>query len=345
MRTVRKFNVKKWLNVLFFLLVFGLTIWSVFRGEDLGMIFDSIGDANPAYLIPAVACVVLFILGESVILHRLFRKMGQRVKMKRCCLYSFIGFFYSAVTPSASGGQPMQVIEMRRDGISAAVSTVVLAVVTILYKLVLVVIGLAILLLGPDKSMHSLDSVMPRVWLAVGLNVTCVALLLLLVFHPGVIRLLLRGALNVGMRLHIIHNREKWEHKTERSIEQYQSSAEFFRQHPVIVLDMFVVTLIQRTVLFFVTYLVYKALGLSGETAVVITMMQAMIAVTVDMLPTPGGMGISENLFLTVFLPVFGEAMVTPGMVLSRGIAYYTQLLLSGCVTAFGAIRKRNRES
>ena len=44
-------------------------------------------------------------------------------------------------------------------------------------------------------------------------------------------------------------------------------------------------------------------------------------------------------------LPVFGEAMVTPGMVLSRGIAYYTQLLLSGCVTAFGAIRKRNRES
>ena len=69
-----------------------------------------------------------------------------------------------------------------------------------------------------------------------------------------------------------------------------------------------------------------------------------MISVAVDMLPLPGGMGISENLFLRMFLPVFGAELVLPGMVVSRGISYYTQLLLSAVMTVASSfiIRKKD---
>ena len=53
------------------------------------------------------------------------------------------------------------------------------------------------------------------------------------------------------------------------------------------------------------------------------------------MLPLPGGMGISEKLFLTVFVPVFGAGLLLPGMVLSRGLSYYTELLLSALLTLY----------
>lgn len=59
--------------------------------------------------------------------------------------------------------------------------------------------------------------------------------------------------------------------------------------------------------------------------------LQAVIAVSVDMLPLPGGMGISETLFLIIFAPVFGELLL-PGMVLSRGLGYYSELLISRCL-------------
>ena len=52
----------------------------------------------------------------------------------------------------------------------------------------------------------------------------------------------------------------------------------------------------------------------------VITGLQAMISVVVDMLPVPGGMGASENLFMQIFLPIFGPALVLPGMLISRGV-------------------------
>ena len=57
-----------------------------------------------------------------------------------------------------------------------------------------------------------------------------------------------------------------------------------------------------------------------------------MISVSVDMLPLPGGMGISETLYMVMFVPVFGEVLL-PSMLLSRGIAYYGQLLLSAVMT------------
>ena len=63
-------------------------------------------------------------------------------------------------------------------------------------------------------------------------------------------------------------------------------------------------------------------------------LLQAAISVSVDMLPLPGGMGISERLFLQIFAPLFGSTTLTlSGMLLSRGISYYMLVILSGIIT------------
>ncbi len=63
------------------------------------------------------------------------------------------------------------------------------------------------------------------------------------------------------------------------------------------------------------------------------------------MLPLPGGMGVSEALFAKAFGTVFG-GLVLPGMVLSRGIGHYFQLILCGCVTmlALALTNRKKRE-
>lgn len=50
-------------------------------------------------------------------------------------------------------------------------------------------------------------------------------------------------------------------------------------------------------------------------------------------LPLPGGMGISEKLFMEMFLPIFGSTLLLPGMILSRGLGYYTELIISAIFT------------
>ena len=122
-------------NTIFLILIFSITVYMVFKGEDLGEIIHTVRQADPVYLLVSVVCVVLFILGESVIIFYMMRTLGAKVKMGHCALYSFVGFFFSCITPSASGGQPMQIYFMKKDKLPIPVTTLVLMIVTITYCL------------------------------------------------------------------------------------------------------------------------------------------------------------------------------------------------------------------
>ena len=57
-----------------------------------------------------------------------------------------LDFFYSGITPSATGGQPVQLYYMNKDGNKGSDSTIVLMTVAVIYKIVLVVLGVGMLL-------------------------------------------------------------------------------------------------------------------------------------------------------------------------------------------------------
>lgn len=322
----------------FFVLVFALTVWSVLRGQDPQLMMACLKGFRGVYLIPAVACMLVFVLGESVIICYLFRVLGYRVPFSHCAFYSFIGFFYSAITPSASGGQPMQVWAMCKDRIPAAVSTIVLAIVTITYKFVLVVLGVVVLAVRPAAVMVFLEPVMFWVWLGIVLNVVFIVALFLAVFSPRFIRRLVGGCLRFLHKVRILKNPEKWDQWLDDFVGQYTGTADFFRTHKRTVAKVFLLTVVQRWALFAITWLTYVGLGLGTGNFGLITTLQGMVSVAVDMLPLPGGMGASENLFLPIFAGIFGSTHVFAGLVVSRGISYYVQVILCGGMTAVATV-------
>lgn len=324
---------KNILNVGFLIAVFCCTMWAVFRGEDLSLIFSYIKTAKIGYLLWGVVCVVTFIWGESIIICYLLRTLGHEVHPGRCYLYSFIGFFFSCITPSASGGQPAQIYYMKKGKIPVPESTLILMIVTITYKMVLVVMGAAVLIFRPERIMRYLEPVMPWMYLGVALNVFCVAAMMILAFHPKLASFFVVKGLGILERLHILKKKTERLEKLKHSMDQYHTAAEFYRGHKMVVVNAFLITVCQRMILFFVTFLVYRAFGLKGEGLVNIVILQGMISVAVDMLPLPGGMGISESLFLSIFVPIFGQNLLLPAMILTRGISYYSQLLISAVMT------------
>lgn len=330
---MQKKTLKKLLNGIFLAVVFALTLWSVFYDEDFSRIVSYLKAADDRFIIPAVACVLLFIAGEAVVIFYLLKILGHNVALSHCCLYSFIGFFYSCITPSASGGQPMQMIAMRKDKIPVAVSSVVLAIVTITYKLVLIIAGAFVLICRPESLMVYLEGTEPLMYLGMFLNVTLVAFLLLIIFCPNIVRVAAEKIFGLLHRIRSFKNPEKRRQKLENMIGQYEGTADFFKSHLLVMVNVLLITFVQRFLLFLVTWFVYVAFSLSGHSLPVVVSLQAMISVGTDMLPLPGGMGASENLFLVIFEPIFGGSLVLAGMVLSRGISYYTQLLISAIMT------------
>lgn len=325
---------KNFWNVIFLFSVFGLTVYGVFKGKDITTMLKIMKQVNLFWICIGVICVIFFIWGESIIIYYLMNVLSIPLRKWTCFLFSSVGFFFSCITPSASGGQPMQIYYMRKKKIPIPVSTLVLMIVTITYKMVLVVIGFGMILFRQKWIQMYLMKILPVFYLGIVLNVICVTFLLLLVFYPRIVKIFMKKGWYFLEKIHILKYKEERFLNFERSMDLYRDTAVFLKEHFKVIVYVFALTCVQRIALFFTTYFVYRAFGLAGTSMLDIVFLQAAISISVDMLPLPGGMGISETLFLTIFAPVFGSHFLLSGLVLSRGLAYYGQLFFSAGMTA-----------
>ena len=61
--------------------------------------------------------------------------------------------------------------------------------------------------------------------------------------------------------------------------------------------------------------------------------MQAIVMLSVTILPLPGSIGAAEGMFLLVFAEVFPAHLLYPAMLLTRGINFYFSMIFAGTIT------------
>ena len=214
---------------MFFITVTVLALSVLFRGQNWSDLLLLIRKSNPVCLLSAVFLGLLFVCLEGYMIWRLLRLSGNDATLPGCIRYSFIGYFYSGITPSATGGQPAQLYEMCKDGNNASDSTVVLMVVALFYKLVLVVIGLMLPVVWLGHMREYLGSWLGLYVVGIVLNVVLVALLCGVMFSPGLILNIMCGVLAAGERCGIVKNGEKLRQDAAAFAGRYRETTHFLR--------------------------------------------------------------------------------------------------------------------
>ncbi len=340
----KKMNKKIIANAVFLILLLGITLYYVFKGQDFKQILTYIHGTKKQYLVLAFFMSLIFVCSESVIIHYLLRKMQIHVLLRDCIRYSFIGFFVSYITPSASGGQPAQMYFMKKDGIDLSISTLILMVVTIAYKFVLLFVGGLALLFDKHFIRVSVAGTCPIIWIGIVLNIIVISVLLIVIFKQSLAQKTV-AALFIKLGKHgLIKNYEKKVMKLLRGIKKYENGAVYLKTNKRLMFNVFIITMFQRIALFFITFLIYKAFGLSGYNAYQIVALQTIISLAVDNLPLPGGMGITEGLYNIFFANIFGQIYLIPSLVLSRGISFYVVLLIGGIITMISYMMKPRKQ-
>lgn len=183
-----------------------------------------------------------------------------------------------------------------------------------------------------------LDGIRFVFYLGIILNIICIAVMLILVFNNRLATNICSMVIRVLERLHIMKSDNQRIDRLNDAMEVYRRTAAYLKKHVLVVVKVFFITILQRTAYFFTTYFIYRSFGLKGTGMYTVVMLQAVISLSVDMLPLPGGMGISEALFRVIYLPVFGSNLITAGLVLSRSVSFYTELFVSAVFTMFAHI-------
>lgn len=320
-------------NALFFLCVMGLTFYAVLHGQDPAQIGRALAHMSFMPLCAAACCGLFFVCAEGFMIWYLLKGMGARSGLASCIGYSFVGFFYSGITPSATGGQPMQLYYMKKDGNRLSDSSVVLMTVAVIYKFVLVVTGAGILLFWYQPLCARLNGYLALYLLGLFLNVALVALLLCVITAPGGMYRLLSRLERWLVHLKFLKSSAQREQKLLDFVDGYRNAVHFLWTHKKRVCAVVLCTFLQRGSVFFLTWFVYRGFGLAGSSMTEIVLLQASVYIAVDMLPVPGAQGITELMYQAVFADIFTGQLLMPSLYVTRGINFYFLLLVSLLVT------------
>ena len=304
-----------------------LTGWLLFRDQPVTRLLHTLGQLRPGWLLLGLALMLAFVGCEATCSHLILGRLGHRAPLRRCLGYSFVGFYVSSITPSATGGQPAQIYYMSRDGVPAAHGALNMMLIAVCYQVVVIGYALAVALLRFDLVANLGGGLGLLLLFGAVVNGALTAGMLCLMFLPNAARRLTGGVLSLLVRVRLVRR-----------------GADCVRRNPALVPALLGLTFCQLTALFSVPLVVYHAFGLTGSGALDIIGTQALVTLAVASLPLPGAVGASEGGFVAAMRLFFGAGLVTPAVLVSRGISFYSFLLLSGCVTLLVHLRTRNRQ-
>lgn len=338
---------KSLLNILLLTALISLTLYFLLREVDLEQLYQKILSLNPLYVGLAFLATLLFIVCESRVVHMLLAALGEKTSSWKTVISSCIGFYFSSITPSSSGGQPMQIYYFSKKGMNLSIASLGIMMMIALYQFTLVFYaGIAMLL--NLSYLGSLSTVMHAlILLGFVVNLVMMAVVLLAMFSHKAIYSLLAWCVRLLGKLRIVKDPEASRVKLEHQIEVYREGATVFRKNHTVVVKAFLMTFLQQTCLYSVPYFVYRALGLETLTFINIVMLQAILNLAVSFMPLPGAVGATESGFLVFYRSVFPQELLTTAMLVSRGISYYIMLPITGAVVAYAmfTLGKKKREA
>ena len=254
-----------------------------------------------------------------------------------------IGSFYSAVTPAATGGQPMQVLALKKRNVPAGISSSGLAVKFFTFQTALLSMGGLLWILCPAIVETCIEQAKWIVIAGFALNGLSVAAVLLLSINKNIVRGLLTLIIRLAKAVHLVKDVARTTSRADAAISDFHASVDMLTHHPIRLLSLYLLSCLQVLGLMSIAYCVYRALGMSGQSYFDILALQFLLYIGASFTPLPGASGAQEGGFYIFFQHIFPADKLVGALLLWRFFSYYFTLILGlGAVVVDSAWNMRH---
>ena len=312
---------------------------------SLEELIDVVGSSNKLFMLAALFSASLYVIFEALAINLIIKRAGYGKKHLNSLIYSTADVYFSAITPSSTGGQPASIFFMMMDGISGGIATASLLLNLIMYNLSVVALGIISIIIEPAA--YEAFETFSKVLIIVGfVALSLLSLLsLMLLKNDSMIFRPLKALTDWLYKKRIIRQKEGRIAKLEKMRNDYRKCSDIISNSKRILLYTFLLNLIQRASQIIVPVLVYCSLGGKSSLMPSVFAKQCLITIGYNYVPVPGGMGISDYLMIDGFTDVMGETMAFSVELISRGITFYICVAVSGLITlAWYCVKRRSSE-
>lgn len=323
-----------WLWSIVFVIIALMSIWAIISQSSSFSIPEFINyiiEASNTGLIAAFLSMICFILFEALALLLLCRALGYRKGLWNGFIYSAADIYFSAITPSATGGQPASAYFMMKDGMDSMLATTALIVNLCMYTLSVVVIGVISFIFGFSIFTHY--TLVSKILILGGLviQIGLVVFFVMILFNERLLHRICSAAINILAKLKLIKRVDERQAKLTELMNNYRNYAVIISGHKKTLFFVFMFNMIQRIAQIAVTMFVYMATtGSALKDSFNIVILQAYTTIGSYVVPMPGGIGVTDYLMFDGFGNLMCEAEAVKLQLLSRSMSFYFCILICG---------------
>lgn len=324
-------------------LLMPLILWPTFhflaRGTSMAAIKQVLRTARLDFVFLGFALMLVHQLCVAQSLKIMCAEMlDHPLSFWACLKTAFIGFYFNNITPSASGGQPMEIYYMHRLGVRVAGSSSIFVAMGMLYNLCMLLFGITAFLLVPQLVLEGLGDYRWLFPVGLLLNGGMLLFFLWLLLKPQSLARSLAACIRGLARWKLVKDPEKTQEKLAGFMDSYAHDSLRLWESPGLFFRLLLWHALQLLAYYLVPYAAILALGGSPKLFGPSLALQSVLHLSISGMPTPGAVGVSEGGFATVFKALMpGKAL--PSMLLTRLINLYAFLIISALMSAFAFFR------
>ena len=309
--------------------------WKMFVAE--------ITAANHIWLVLGFLCSISFIIFEGLALDSIINGLTGKLSKAGVC-YSAADIFFSAITPSSTGGQPASALLMMKDGISGATTAMALMINLIIYNLSYFVFGIVAVSIG--WSAVSQMSILSQIIIVLG----CTAILgLAIIMLVALVRDSILFSLGVKIidfahRLKLLKDKNHWHYKLVDTIRKFRKCLIVLKGNKRLVISAVFFNLLQRFANSMVAVCCYLGVGGLATAVGKVWAIQMISTIGANGIPMPGGIGVADYLMIDGFDVVEDIDNVANFEILTRGISFYSCIFISGVIVVFAYMRRKEEK-
>lgn len=341
---------KKW-SVIFFLLNIGIVIGilsfqlnSKAGIEPLSELFSK--EHNIKFLILAVLCFLLYEFITSLKLSILTHKFSKKFKFSACLKSEFVFQYYSKIIPLGVAGHPFEVYELNRHGVKAnnAIATVSCNYVS--NKLTYWLIGILMMVLfftndlAKQMGGAKFNIVITLAIIALSIITIYVVFVILIMVNKKIANTLVKFLVTILYKLKIVKNRFQFYLKIMRPALSFQYKMKnFFKSKKLAMTSLLlsIVSYLVQSSIIACIYFIFVPFNIPDYISLVA--LAVIIQLASSIMPLPGGSGVAELSFYSVFSILIDNSMLFWALLLWRFLTFYIYLFIGLGITIYSYIK------
>lgn len=319
-----------------------ITQWS--KGFTLEGLKSLLAGADTVWMLFAALCAFGFIWFEGAALRCTCRFLGHGFGFGKAIVFSASDIYFSAITPSAAGGQPAALIMMMSRGVPAAVATMALLLNLVMYTAAIMVVSIASFIFFPQLLLGLEPASQVFIYIGAALQIGFIVLFVVCIFNERLVMRVADFGLRLCCRVKLIRDYDAHMEKLRETIEQYGRCGALLRSEKLLLVRVFFLNLAQRLSVIMVAVFVFLAVGGAPKLVPEAFAVQTFAVLGSNAMPVPGAVGIVDYIFMNGFNRLIDDP-VSLGL-LSRGLSFYSTSAFCGILMLIEYIRRkfRNRD-